>query len=212
VTVKPILDLRSRLSIARDQGVRNTCLAFTLSDLNRLNAALQFDLSPEYLYQAAAANSPSWTPDSGLLIHEGKHALEHVGQPADSAFPYAVAEPPHPVPTLPVLQPTYAMKTRYRAGAVHDILAMLGRGEPLAFGMVLNQEFFNPVNGVINYSNLSIPNSGHAVLGVGIGKHQTTDDDYLLIRNSWGPNWGNAGYAWLPATYLSTHVMCVLGA
>jgi papain like protease len=212
VTVKPILDLRPKLSSARDQGARSTCLAFTFSDLNRINAALQFDLSAEYLYQAAAANSPSWIPDSGLLIDDGRHALEHVGQPAESVFPYAAAEPTHPLPVLPGLQPSYAMKTRYHTGAVRDILAMLGRGEPLALGMVLSQEFFHPVDGVIDYSPMSIPNSGHAVLGVGIGKHQSTGDDYLLIRNSWGPTWGDAGYAWLPAAYLSTHVKCVLGA
>lgn len=212
MTVKPILDLRPKLSSARDQGARSTCLAFTLSDLNRLNGALPFDLSVEYLYQAAAANSPAWLPDGGLQIDDGKHALEHVGQPAESAFPYAAAEPSHPLPALPGLRPTWAMKTRYHIGSAPDIIAMIGRGEPLALGMMLNREFFKPVDGVITYSPLSIPNSGHAVLGVGIGKHQATGDDYLLIRNSWGPTWGDAGYAWLPATYLSTHVMCVLGA
>lgn len=212
MSVQPILDLRSQLSPARDQGARSTCLAFTLSDLNRLNGALQFDLSAEYLYQAAAANCPAWLPDGGLQISDGKHALEHVGQPAEADFPYAAAEPAHPLPALRRIQPSYAMKTQYHVAPAKDILAMLGRGTPLAIGMMLNQEFFHPVNGVITYSPVSIPNSGHAVLGVGVGKHQATGDDYLLIRNSWGPTWGDAGHAWLPATYLTTHVMCVLGA
>lgn len=212
MSVQPILDLRPKLSPARDQGERSTCLAFTLSDLNRLNGALKFDLSVEYLYQAAAANCPAWLPDSGLQISDGKYALEHVGQPAEVDFPYAAAEPPHPLPTLHKIQPSYAMKTQYHVASPKQIFAMLGGGMPLAIGLMLNKEFLDPVDGVITYSPMSIPNSGHAVLGVGIGKHQTTGDDYLLIRNSWGPTWGDAGHAWLHATYLTTHVMCVLGA
>lgn len=212
MSVQPILDMRPLLSGARDQGARPTCLAFTLSDLNRLNGALNFDLSAEYLYQAAAANCPTWQPDSGLQISDGMHALEHVGQPAESAFPYAASEPTHPLQALPCVSPSYAMRTRHHGGLVSDIVATISRGEPLALCMVLNQDIFHPIQGVITYSPMYIPDSGHAVLGMGVGKHQTTGDDYLLIRNSWGPTWGDAGYAWLPATYLSTHVMCVLGA
>lgn len=212
MSVQPILDLRPQLSPARDQGTRSTCLAFALSDLNRLNGALQFELSAEYLYQAAAANCPAWLPDSGLQISDGKHALEHVGQPAEADFPYAAVEPAHPLPALPRIQPSYAMKTQYHVTSVNKILAMLGSGTPLAIGMMLNQEFFNPINGVIEHSDVFIPNSGHAVLGVGLGKHQATGDYYLLIRNSWGPTWGDAGHAWLPSAYLTTHVKCVLGA
>jgi C1A family cysteine protease len=47
---------------------------------------------------------------------------------------------------------------------------------------------------------------GHAVLAVGyddarkIGKHKGA----LLIRNSWGTGWGEAGYGWLPYAYVES--------
>jgi len=45
---------------------------------------------------------------------------------------------------------------------------------------------------------------GHAVMAVGydnkrkIGKHTGA----LLIRNSWGKEWGDGGYGWLPYSYV----------
>jgi hypothetical protein len=212
VSVQPILDLRPQLSVARDQGDRSTCLAFTLSDLNRLNGALQFDLSAEYLYQVAAANSPDWLPHGGLSFDAGQHALEHVGQPAESTFPYAAVEPGHPLAAPGAMHPTYTTKTRCHIPDEPVIVDILTRGTPLAFGMVLNNEFMQPVDGVIAYSPLCIPDSGHAVLGVGVGRDHVSGEAYLLIRNSWGAGWGDAGHAWLPAAYLSTHVLCVMGA
>ena len=39
---------------------------------------------------------------------------------------------------------------------------------------------------------------GHAVLAVGYDESQQR----FIVRNSWGPNWGMAGYFTLPYPYL----------
>ena len=42
---------------------------------------------------------------------------------------------------------------------------------------------------------------GHAVVVVGHGEYE--GEPVILLRNSWGPNWGNHGHAWVRETYLS---------
>jgi len=58
---------------------------------------------------------------------------------------------------------------------------------PLTISMLVPKEFFDYVSGVLDCSNFTLPNDGHAVLAVGYGK------DYIRIRNSWGDNWGLHG-------------------
>jgi C1A family cysteine protease len=45
---------------------------------------------------------------------------------------------------------------------------------------------------------------GHAVLAVGYDDQRQIGDEpgALLIRNSWGRDWGAAGYGWLPYAYV----------
>ncbi len=133
MTVKPIVDLRSLLDSARDQGDRQTCLAFTLSDMNRIHASLNFDLSAEYLYQAAAANWGAWVPHGGLTFDAGQHALEHAGQPSEGLYPYSPDEPLPPVASPPGITPLYTLKTKKLVTTVSEILDLLRKGKPLAF-------------------------------------------------------------------------------
>jgi C1A family cysteine protease len=42
------------------------------------------------------------------------------------------------------------------------------------------------------------PIGGHCVLIVGYN----TDDRYYIVRNSWGPEWGDQGYFYMPFPYV----------
>ena len=44
------------------------------------------------------------------------------------------------------------------------------------------------------YNKCTNTSTNHAVLVAGYGTDETTGMDFWLIRNSWGPNWGNNGF------------------
>lgn len=57
-------------------------------------------------------------------------------------------------------------------------------------GMNIDDSWYSPKKGVIKCDGKSL--GGHAVTGVGY------DEDGVLILNSWGENWGHAGFAYIP--------------
>ena len=57
-----------------------------------------------------------------------------------------------------------------------------------------SSEFVHYSEGII--STETCGNSrGHAVLAVGYDTDPQTKEDYIIIKNTWGKNWGEDGYA-----------------
>lgn len=73
--------------------------------------------------------------------------------------------------------------------------------------LMLSRAFYNPTaEAVIHPSDGEAPEPArrHAVVAVGhglIGAHRA-----ILIRNSWGERWGDAGYGWLTEPFLGPRI------
>ena len=48
-------------------------------------------------------------------------------------------------------------------------------------------------SGVLTSTNCGT-NLDHGVTAVGYGTDATTGAEYFLVKNSWGPTWGESGY------------------
>ena len=164
-------------------------------------------LSPEYLYQSAALQMHGWLPDAGVSLAAALAAAT-VGQPAEVDYPYRDTEPMLPIPPLPTFH-LYGIPVQYYPTDIAQIVETLRSDTPIGLGLELTESFCHPVNGIVAFETDVLPGERHAVTVVGLGWNQA--DPYFLVRNSWGAGWGVQGNAWLPATYVQSHAICIFG-
>jgi C1A family cysteine protease len=86
--------------------------------------------------------------------------------------------------------------------SLNQMKGCLASGYPFVFGFAVYQSFESQQ--VAQTGHASVPSSreypigGHTVLAVGYDDEQ----NWFVVRNSWGTNWGMKGYFTLPYTYL----------
>jgi len=202
-------DFRNLFGPARDQGTRQTCLAFAMSDAHAAAIGEPWvPLSCEYLFYHAKQRDGT-PPTTGTTVANSRAALEHDGQPAETGWPYARSvaaatwRPPANVGTL-------FRRTSEVRGASFDVLwAALEEGGPALLIMSLSDAFYVPSkDGVVDSTEIDSPTVQHAVLAVGLGHQQGVR--FILVRNSWGPYWGMGGHAWLSERYVSRRITVIL--
>ena len=70
---------------------------------------------------------------------------------------------------------------------------------PVAVAVNSNSKVFQSYSGGIIDDPKCSSLVNHAVLAVGYGKDEETGKEYFIIKNSWGPRWGENGYARIAA-------------
>lgn len=199
-------DHAGKLGAIRNQGERQTCLAFVTSDLNSV-ANSTSHLSVEYLCHHAAKATPGWKPGMGFTMGSVLGAAAKPGQPKEDQYPYQPTAHGAPL-TVPSteLAPLFASTFKQRNVAVDVAIKAVQSGKPVGLVLALTQSLFTPVNGIVAYDAHVIPGEYHALIAVGVGKHQETDEQYVLLRNSWGDLWGTSGHAWVPERHIRLHL------
>lgn len=208
--IRVSVDLRHHFGLARDQGTRPTCLAFAASDTHASLREGWEPLSCEYIFFKAQdrAGKP---PTVGASLATTLAALRFDGQPAEVGWPYLVQLPTDPSTWLPPgpvgpLYRRHGMRVECDLGTV---LAKLNEGVPIILMSYLSASFYRPTSeAVVEPADDEVPdpNIRHAVIAVGHGAWN--GKRVILIRNSWGVNWGVEGYAWLTETFLASRLFC----
>jgi papain like protease len=207
MSITALVDHRPGLLSVRDQGPRPTCLSHAATVAHEWQRQITTALSPEYLHYFASGGSRH----SGATVSSVSDSLSVEGQPTETDCPYFSTYVPKgwaPPPNLFV----YKYVSRIEPKGFSDVEIAIRSGLAPVLCMSLPEPFYSPQPPWI------IDPAGpiralHAVTGIGIGRYGS--DSLVLIRNSWGASWGDAGHAWLNTTYLSIHlkaVLCLKGA
>ena len=202
------IDLRSQFGIARNQGARPTCLAFAASDAHAALRSGWVPLSCEYAFYQAQRRAGR-PPSKGALLSSMLNALRQEGQPEESGWPYLAATPADAASWAPPAEvgPLFGRGSEKCSPSLDRVIRELDQGLPVIILLVLSRAFYNPsAQAVVDPAPGEAPEPGrrHAVVAVG---HGTVDGQgAILIRNSWGPKWGDAGHCWLTEQFLGPRI------
>jgi len=219
------VDLSIWCSPIENQGSINSCTAHAGVALTEYFAKKAFgkytDVSPLFLYKTAR-NLMQRVGDSGASVRETMKAMVLFGIPPEEHWPYnEECYDEEPTTFCYSFAQNYQALKYFRldyAGIAEDALliqikAVLLAGFPCMFGFTLYTSIHDEANvekGYIPYpSKLDKMEGGHAVVAVGYDDNRIIPNadgkrskGAVLIRNSWGTDWGNGGYGWLPYDYI----------
>ena len=217
----PSVDLRPQCPPVYDQGHIGSCTA------NAIAAALEFDMMKQgldaytpsrlFIYYNERVIEHRVQQDSGAQIRDGIKSVAALGDCPESEWTYddTPADPTtniFPDGAKAAMKPTkncYSDAFKHKALSystvaqnLADMKGCLSEGYPFVFGFTVYESFES--DAVAQTGNVPTPQAsekaigGHAVMAVGFD-----DGDHLFIcRNSWGDTWGDAGYFYMPYSYL----------
>lgn len=131
--------------------------------------------------------------------------LKHYGACEESLWPYDPSKVTVK-PTDESYQEALSRRiTEYRL--ITDVQAMvqaLSDNQPVVFGVTIYPDFMwlNVVNDVVSMPGENEPDIGaHAMCAIGYD----LDKKLFLVKNSFGTEWGNQGYCWIPFEYIEQY-------
>ena len=159
-------------------------------------------LSRLFLYYEERLREGTVNVDAGANIVDGMQVLLQMGVPPEQDEPYIVANFTE-APSQQDLQAALA----WRVSSIHpladitEVKRCLADGFPAVMGFEVFESFESPQVAQTGIMTLPQPGEaslgGHAVTLAGFSDaHQ-----WFIVRNSWGKDWGDAGYFYMPYEY-----------
>lgn len=198
-----IVDLRPYCSSIENQGSLGSCtgqsIAGAIELLNKRNRK-PTDVSRLFIYYYERLLLGTINYDSGAYIRDGIKVTNKYGASLEGYWPYNIRKF-RQEPVAEAKSDALRRKvTRYeRVANFNGCIDALSNGYPVVIGFYVYSSFMSSTvarTGVMPYPNIRRETllGGHAVLLVGYDKTKNV----FIVRNSWGTNWGDRGYFYMP--------------
>jgi C1A family cysteine protease len=219
------VDLRKWCSPVEQQGNIGSCTAQAgvglMEYFEKRSFSKVLDASRLFLYKATR-NLMKETGDSGGYLRFTMGAMALFGLPPEEYWPYDEEKFDEEPPAFCYAYAQNYQSLQYyrhdpsgtaKAKVLESVKEHLAAGLPSMFGFSVYSSYIQAdTNGKIPFPSKSEKIAGgHAVMAVGYDdkmniKNSNTKGPEttgaILIRNSWGKEWGEKGYGWLPYEYL----------
>jgi C1A family cysteine protease len=201
-------DLRPAMPPVYDQGQLGSCTG------NAIAAAMEYERDRQglsgfvpsrlFIYYNERALEGTVSSDAGAVIRDGIKVVNNAGVCPETMWPYNIG-----VFTVTPPKRCYiaALKDRlvqYEAiQTLGDLKDAISSNLAVVFGFTVYESFESVA--VAQTGVMPMPKGGehavggHAVVAVGYSDAKRQ----VIVRNSWGPSWGDAGYFYMPYQYLT---------
>jgi Papain family cysteine protease len=214
-------DLRSNCSPIDDQTTLGSCSAMSmvgaLEFLQRKRRQPSLELSPLYVYYNSRVLANHVAEDSGVRINLAVASVVGQGACEERLWPYDVkkfGERPPETAFTDGDQRGDAAAQFARVSTNDEIMQVLSQGMPVTFASWFSGPEMNTAatSGKMDvFTTKRSSDGGHAMVIVGYDE----DQKLWLVRNSWGADFGEKGYLWIPfesmTAYTNSYCFWVLG-
>jgi len=205
------VDLRSQFPPVYSQGSLNSCSANALAGAiafdQQRNDNVRFRPSRLFIYYVSrrivSKNNVEY--DCGASIRDSIKAVARLGVPQEKTWPYLIRQLRSKPSSQAFREAISERKTVLRSYArinqnIDMLRACLAEGYPFIFGFVVFDRFETvKSSGIISLPKAKDkPQGQHAALAVGFDNTSKC----FIVRNSWGVNWGDGGYGYMPYEYI----------
>jgi C1A family cysteine protease len=205
--LRKLVDLREWDSLVEDQGSLGSCAGNAMTNCYEIMVKKFYpdyfvDLSRLYAYYHARLLENSLNEDSGVVhLRNVIKGVEKYGLCREELWPYDI-EKYNDKPSPDCYEDAQSRGIlEYRAVRAHaDMLESLSLGYPILAGFEIFDRFItldknDPVIHMPGEKENSQGGHAVAVIGYDLEKQQ------FLIKNSFGKEWGDQGYAWISFEY-----------
>lgn len=206
----PSVDLRSEMPPVYNQGQLGSCTANSISGLceflmikEKIN---NFMPSRLFIYWNERFKENTVNTDSGASLDDGMNVVSTIGIPPETVWPYDANE-------FAVKPPELAFQDASKCKVIspvqvgqnlNDMKSTQAEGYPFVFGFTVYESFESQQVAVTGVVPMPTPNEqivgGHAVCACGY--YVQNNQTYMIVRNSWGSDWGQQGYFVMPDSYI----------